>query len=331
MSAEQATEAKQIVEPPPVTTAAPQASAGAFDWATAGAATQAAKPAAQEAAKAPGENPHTKKYGLRPKDYAHLFDGERAKGDGHDEVLAGREQRVQSALPRITAQLNAVAAAKGYPFRFTEAELAINFVTEGGYFLLTPYQGQVMSDTEIDGFQMLGIDTFMQRKKELTPWMSPELKARSNDASAAASAMNEKGEKVEYLNPESLEQGVEANAVMFAAARKRFSDDVTNLKLTVSSDQAWFFWTTVYYNAGEGTGKKLLQKHGVDYWQVKWTLPDDAAKYNRSAKFNAAWRTSTWESIRTALGDDLGAAKRDAGDVTPAAAPPAAAAAGQHQ
>lgn len=331
MSADQATEDKKIVEPPPVATAAPQASGGAFDWGAAGASAQAAKPAAQEAAKAPGANPQTKKYGLRPKDYAHLFDGERAKGDGHDEVLAGREQRVLAALPRITAQLNAIAEAKKYPFRFTEAELAINFVTEGGYFLLTANQGEVLSDTQIDGFQMLGIDTFMQRKKELTPWMSPELKARSNDASAAASATNEKGEKVEYLNPESLEQGVEANAVMFAAARKRFSDDVTKLKLTVSSEQAWFFWTTIYYNAGEGTGKKLLQKHGVDYWKVKWTLPDDATKYNRSAKFNASWRTSTWESIRAALGDDLGAAKRDAGDVTPATAPPAASAAGQHQ
>jgi hypothetical protein len=232
----------------------------------------------------------TKKYGQRPKKYDGLFDGK----DGPNE------QPFVDALGPVVAQLNAVAEARGETYRFTAAEIATNFITEGGYLLLTdpnPAQGP------LSGFGYLGIDTFMQRQPELTPWMSQDLKDWSADPAHAEPAVNELGESVQALNVRDLPMGVEANAVMFAAARERFSTDARAAKVPAAklTEEAWFFWTTVYYNAGEGTGKKMLLKHGVDYWKTKYT----GAENSQSAKYNATWRTSTWDYLRQHGGDDL--------------------------
>ncbi|MFT3697176.1 MAG: DUF4157 domain-containing protein [Kofleriaceae bacterium] len=245
------------------------------------------------------------KYGLRPRKYEPQLDGKRHV-DKHDKVLAEREQRIRAALPKVVARLNAVCEAKHVPFRFTAAELATNFFSEGAVLLLTEYtNGTLEPDTNIDGFGFLGIDTFIDRKAELDSWMTPDLKARIADPTAQGQGHNEASELVNYLIPATLEQALEANAVMFASARERFAADLAKLGMTATSDEAWFFWTTIYYNTRESTALDLLTRHGVGYWKTKWTKGEDEKKFNRIPKYNAAWRTSTWDSMRTILGDDL--------------------------
>lgn len=233
----------------------------------------------------------TAKYGVRPKRYDGLFDGNMPN-----------ERPFLDSIPKVVAQLNQAAAKAGKRYRFTEAEIATNFITEGGYLLLVH---PVEVRGPISGFGYFGIDTFMQRLAELQPWMSRDLSTWKDDPAHREPRTNEKGEAVESLIVRDIPMGAEANGVMFAAARERFSDDAASLKISDAklTPEAWFFWTTVYYNAGEGTGRAMLKKHGVDYWKVKYTkAPND-----RDAKSNAAWRTSTWDYLRQHGGDDLDA------------------------
>lgn len=238
----------------------------------------------------------TAKYGLRPRKYNGFFN------DSNEA-----ETRFHAALPKVTAAMNTRAVANGATFRFTQAELATNFITEGGYYLLEigihdsgqtiTWMGQTGQIT-IDGFTFLGTDTIVDNATAVSPWLSPELRILVNDPARQLEVQNEKGETVHTIYVDTIEQGLELNAAMFAwsrqlaaAAVKRQGKDFATL-----APEARFFWTTVWFNAGPTFGAAQLDKEGVSWWQKKWTSGDDLT-FSRYARYNALWRTSSWELL----------------------------------
>lgn len=229
----------------------------------------------------------TRKYGVDPKKYDHLFDKNMPT-----------EDHFSQATKQVTLHLNEVAQKAGKTYRFTESEIAVNVISEGAYYVLVDGSDQ----EKLSGFSSFGIDTFMQRIVELRPWLNDDLRTWASDEAHHEPRVNEKGEDIVSLRVRDLAMGTAANGAMFAAARERFSKDAERLGVREElTHEAWFFWTSVYYNAGEGTGLKLLKKHGVKYWQSRPTEPDNVL----NPKSNAAWRTATWDYLRRALGDNL--------------------------
>ena len=241
----------------------------------------------------------TAKYGLRPRRYNGLFN------DSNEA-----ERRFRAALPGVTAAINARTAATGATFRITEAELATNFITEGGYYMLAydiHDSGQLATIDGatgiivIDGFTFLGTDSIVANAAAVSPWLSDTLRFMVNEPTRQTQATNEKGEATTSIWVDNIEQGLELNAAMFAWSRARFAADAKSSYATLGPE-ARFFWTTAYYNTGPEVAASLLASMGPDWWKTKWTLADDPAKYSRYARYNGLWRTSTWEMLsRTTL------------------------------
>ncbi|HEY4176626.1 MAG TPA: hypothetical protein VGM90_07340 [Kofleriaceae bacterium] len=228
----------------------------------------------------------TTKYGLRPRRYTGLFN------DSNDA-----ETRFTTALPAIVDAINERTAAHGDAFRVTAEEVATNFITEGGYYLLDMNFTDSQPGNVIDGFLYLGTDTIVTRASQVNPWLSDDLRRLIADPAHRLTNVNEKGENTTTIYVDTIEQGVELNAAMFAWSRSLFEKDVEAMHKTWASvaPEARFFWTTIYFNAGSGFAKPQLQAHGVDYWKTKWTRGDDPAQFSRYARYNALWRTSSWE------------------------------------
>jgi hypothetical protein len=236
----------------------------------------------------------TGKYGLRPRKYNGFFN------DSNDA-----EKRFKIHLPKVVADINARAAAQGLGFRFTAQELAVNFITEGGYYLLDKdwhdsgqqitFEGQ-MGELVIDGFTFLGCDTIVNNATAVKPWLSADLQTLIADPNYQFETQNELGQTVKSVFVMTLEQGMELNAAMFAWSRQLAAREMSKLgkKMESISAEARFFWTTVWFNAGPGFGQKTLAAHGVDYWKTKWTS-GDSPEMSRYARYNALWRTSSWE------------------------------------
>lgn len=233
----------------------------------------------------------TEKYGLRPRRYAGFYN------DSNEA-----ERRFTARLPLVTDELNARGVELGYPVDFTEAELAINFITEGGYFLLDSdfTDSDYDAGIYIDGFTYLGVDTFADNLDALAPWFTAEIERAFNAGEIGTfEAENELGQTVNSIVVQTIEQGLEVNAIVFAWSRSMLMNDLAENSETLAGldAEARFFWSTMYYNAGTGFGRARLREHGSDYWQVKWTGPDDHATQSRYARYNAFWRTSSLEYL----------------------------------
>lgn len=230
----------------------------------------------------------TAKHGVRPRDYTDALDGSNTA-----------ELILREAMPQITQWLNNKAAGMHLDTRFTVAELTTNFLAEGGILAL-----KANAITDLDGFQVAGVDTFMDRYAELKPWLHPSIE---KDKVAGVKAQNEKGEQVTSIGNLTLVQAAWANATMYAAGKtrlekwlKRHNNDIDNLSSTQQ-----FYWATTYYNAGEGYAEKKLAAEGVKAADKKWTKADDWEKYYTSATYNAKMRSSTFELTRDeAMHDD---------------------------
>ena len=242
-------------------------------------------PATETAPEAPPDRATEKKTleksrGLRPRDYSNSLDGSN---------LA--ETAFREYLPIVTASMNTRAAAQGLTFRFNEAEIASNFLMEGGILAL-----QSNATTGLDGFQYFGIDTFMNRYTELLPWLDESIK---KEMVSSKTNQNEKSESVKSITNISLVQGLWANAAMWAQAKGMLDTDLRAMGTSVAElpDTRQMFWTTMYYNAGPGTGHKYLEKNGVEFADKKWTKGEDEANWT-NAQYNAVMRTSTYEFFR---------------------------------
>lgn len=228
----------------------------------------------------------TKKYGLRPRRYGGLLHRKNS-----NQVM------FSDALPTVTTFLKERAAAMDLPIPFDQAAIATNFISEGGFNVLecgTFYD--CSSNDPIDGYADLGIDTLVDNYAAVKPWLTPELQQRVESEEYTETATNELGNTVTYITVANVAQGLSANAAMFAWARALFVQDLSRKGIDVASlpSEALFFWTTLYYNAGPAFGRRQLNGAGVTLWSRKWTQ-GESADYEYLARYNALWRTSTYE------------------------------------
>lgn len=229
-------------------------------------------------------------YGVRPRRYNGLFN-----------CSCTAEQMFVEELPAITAFLNDQARAGGYQVRFTDAELASNFITEGGFFVL------VDDRTDgIDGFNSAGIDTLVDNYTALRYWLHQVVRDAVDAGDRVVTRVNEKGEEVKTLTDLTFQEVLYANAGMYAWAKAVAARDIGNAGTNLD-DLDWpvqYFWGTLYYNAGPGWGRKMLDKYGVTYHQKVWTREDDPYQYSFNARYNALWRTASFSYMQLTVYPD---------------------------
>lgn len=233
------------------------------------------------------------KYGVRPRRYVGLL-------NQSNEA----EKRFVGMMPMVTAFLNDLASRHSTPFSMHEAELMVNFITEGGFFVL---DGDQIDG--IDGFGSLGIDTLVDNYAALKPWLHQSIRDAIENGDRVVENINELGQKVKSLTDLTIEEGMWANAGMFAWSRATLAADLASRGTPLASlpQEGQFFWTTVYFNAGPGTGRKMLDKNGVRFFEKKWLKADDANQFSQSAQFNALWRTASFEYLLKAAFPSKGA------------------------
>jgi hypothetical protein len=229
----------------------------------------------------------TAKYGARPRKYANAVDGS-----------TPAELIVREVIPQATAHLTQSAKQHGYDLTFTNAELLTNFYSEGG--IMAVKEGRTEN---LDGYGDAGVDTFLDRYKELTPWLHPCIE---RDRLAAQTGMNEKGERIQSITDLTLQQAIFANAAMYASSKLRLARWLLRRGRSISSlsDTEQFYWTTYFFNAGEGKAIPELERVGVAGAHRKWAKADDYMLHSTNPRYNAAWRTATFEYTRDEVLDD---------------------------
>jgi len=228
------------------------------------------------------------RYGVRPRNYRKAFD------NPPNPTYAA----FATIVPRVTAFVNAQLKAAGSKLVLTEAEVANNFLAEGGVLLL-----QQQQQSGIDGFTYGGIDTIVARYASLSRYLHPLVQKKCEDPVHHKQAVNEKGEAVTSLLDLTLEETTYANAGMYAAMMRLVELDLLKrgIRLERLPDEARVFWATVYYNCGEGLGRTLLASKGVDWYKAPWTREDDFERYSRRPQFNAVLRTANYALLATDL------------------------------
>ncbi len=222
----------------------------------------------------------TDKWGVRPHRFGGYVDGSNAA-----------EMVFRETVPTAVAFINQRAKANHHEFQISNAELTTNFIAEGGNSLL---DNNALDG--IDGFNSLGLDTFMDRIDSLKPWLHPSIE---HGRVIASEHMNEKQERVHSVGQLTLVQAIYASAAMLALTKSMLERDAkgTTTPLGKMNDTEQFYLETIYYNAGPGVGKGVLDKDGPQAAHRKWTGTDDTT-HNRNAQYNASWRTSTYELMR---------------------------------
>lgn len=223
----------------------------------------------------------TTKWGVRPHRFAGLIDGGNAA-----------EALYRSVAPQAVAFINAKAAERKLKMRISLAELTTNFIAEGGYYVLN----ENMTDG-IDGFQQLGIDTFIDRIAALRPWLHPSI---AESRLQPLQSINEKGETVTSITNLSIIQAIYASAAMMGWNKSVVEGDLgkAGKSMTEVTDTEQYYLDTVYFNAGPGFGKKLLNNQGLAATHRTWDKSDDFTKHSTNAQFNATWRTASFELMR---------------------------------
>ena len=248
-------------------------------------AASAVKPATETAERDPNEAAKitalTTNWGVHPHRFPGLVDGGNAT-----------EALYRSIAPQAVAFINAKAAERKLKMRITLAELTTNFIAEGGYYVLNGN----MTDG-IDGFQHLGIDTFIDRIAALRPWLHPSI---AESRLQPQKATNEKGETVTSITNLSIIQAIYASAAMMGWNKSVVEGDLGKAGKSMNevTDTEQYYLDTVYFNAGPGFGKKLLTNQGLAATHRTWDKGDDFTKHSTNAQFNATWRTASFELMR---------------------------------
>jgi hypothetical protein len=233
-----------------------------------------------------------REYGVRPRIYNAFFDE-----SCHSETL------FLAALDKVKYFLNDRAEKRGLSFDFHRAELATNFITEGGYFVL-----EECRTAGISGFDKGGIDAFVTEYARFKEWVHPELKqlipenpsqVEPESHRMIIERTNEVGDTFKTLDNIDTTSAVLANAAMYAWKKQQVFEDIKasmpgqNLDDLSKSEE--YFWTTVYFNGGEGAGRQSLQNEGISWVNETWRLDDDPKKFGGRIRYNALWRTATFE------------------------------------
>ena len=210
--------------------------------------------------------------------------------DGTNEA----ERIFLAELPLVTALGNRNIKARKGKAEITQAEVGINFITEGGFYSLN---GNFTSS--LDGFADIGVDNYVGNRAVYRGWVTPDVDRLASRGSSQQAYTNERNEAVKTLSGMTLKQALYLSGGVFA-----YSSWVAESKISEFGSlplEGKFFWRTVFFNAGNGTGERLYRRFGVNYYQRKWT----GAANNLSARFNATWRTRSLQLLVSQLGANL--------------------------
>ncbi len=244
----------------------------------------AAERAHREGEEAKTEKRITAERGARPHRFKRLLDA----------PVNEQQRRFARAVPEVTRYLNQLLAKHHSKLLLSEAEVATNFLTEGGFNLLT----DGADADHVDGFGDAGIDTLVDRYQSLKQWLHPSVREAVESGDHTATSTNEQEKEVHSITDISMETAMYANAGMYVAEMQSVARDLAAMGVSLASlpKEAQVFWTTIYFNAGEGSGRNLLRKHGVNYYLQKWT-GEDSVSHNRNPSYNAASRTATFQAL----------------------------------
>jgi hypothetical protein len=241
--------------------------------------------------------------GVRVPVYNYLFDGSSAA-----------ERIFRALLTQVTNFENGRLRENGYAFTLHEAEVATNFLSEGGDRPIAAGDPAAF----FSGAGSLGIDTFMDEYPNLKRWLprkviqlveacsvaeieralERELTGFEKDFVTAPTQRcyapgvrgtglfttpftNELRTTYYTLDLIDMDIGMYANAAMFVAALARAARDIPSF--AELGREARFFWGTVYFNSGASNARKLFQKHGVDYYRqelMPTRVPAMSAQYH---------------------------------------------------
>jgi len=225
------------------------------------------------------------KYGVRPRRYAGYF----AASTLAETVFA---QAVSEAADFLAPILETRGA------RLSPLDIAVNVLAEGGALAL---DSNLL--VGLDSFAYFGTDVVGSELPAYRPYLPPAVLAHL-DAGYAVASVNERRQPVRHAGRISLRQGVLTNAGMLALARVRLQEAARHLDTRSWPPEAWFFWTTVFYNLQHepAEARQMLRKDPT-LFRKRWTGPDDPVRFSQYAHYNAAWRTATWELTRAAFPD----------------------------
>jgi hypothetical protein len=239
----------------------------------------------------------TAQHGIRPRLYRSFFDNPQNEA----------QERFLVALPKVVAFLNQAFAAAGSSVRVSEAEVAANFLAESGIIVLDQNRTE-----QISGYTDVGIDTLVDRYQSLKRWLPAEVRALVEGGQKSVTTENEKHEKVTTLDDINLEQSLYANGAIFAAMKQQVATDFAARGINFSSlpPDGQMFWTTVYFNAGEGAGRKMLAQRGAEAYRQRWTGTDITTDHDHNPFFNSKMRQASFALLadgggRSELSRDL--------------------------
>jgi hypothetical protein len=228
------------------------------------------------------------KLGVRPRNYRSTFDAPRNDA----------QQLISRALPAVTKFMNERLASSGSKVRVTEAEIAANFMSEGGALLV-----ELDKVDEVDGYYYAGLDTLIDRYQSLKHFLPADVRALCEETKHHVTHKNEQNVDVTTLKDLSLTQTLVANAGMYAQTATFVERELRQKGIELASlpAQARVFWCTIYFNCKLETARELLRTHTVDWYKVAWNKEDDAHKYLGDAKYNATLRSANFRLLEADL------------------------------
>ncbi|MGE0707945.1 MAG: hypothetical protein AB7N76_14615 [Planctomycetota bacterium] len=226
-----------------------------------------------------------------------------------DASAVGKQfrQAISTAVTWLNAHLPPEAT-----FTLSEWDLAVTFLTEGGYGTLRSAIGAGDLKQSYSGYGDLGIDSFVTRWRSnsngIRGYTAPTLTEMINKNTNLDKVTNEVGDHLETFLSLGVQDACYAVGGLLVESGTALSRDLVDATVvgpwTMRADalppHARAFWMTLYYNTGTANGKSTLKNQGVKYHDNIWFYVDDHYQYARFEKFNANWRTATYRLMRAA-------------------------------
>jgi hypothetical protein len=231
------------------------------------------------------------KYGVGPN--ANAYDGLLDAPEARNKYTASMLSR---ALVRVVAAVNQRLKESGSAVVLTEEEVAVNCLSEGAIVYV---RGRRMTHA------IYKPDGTAQELQGPDVWIASGV----NDVDKLMPRIGKLLPEGFDLNSSTFETAFALNAAVYATMIPTLIRDIGPERWAKLPPEAQFYWKTVYYNRGEGKGRKYLHNepidgdvpgeqntHGIDAWKFALTQADGEQNVG-NAKYNAAWRTLTFEMV----------------------------------
>ncbi|MDD5253532.1 MAG: hypothetical protein PHG05_00305 [Candidatus Nanoarchaeia archaeon] len=207
------------------------------------------------------------------------------------------EKYVEDDLARWIYEASDSANNNKYGIKVAPSEVFVTYMAEGGAVVSTYYFGH---NVPAGGYLYLGLDT-LGDKNEQRRLMDGRFIPSTLRIESIKSIMNQADtERVTPAEFETLRDGLIAVAGVFAQRKYSFLSDFKDLygeeELNKLTDDEIFFWSSLYYNAGESLGKKFLKQRTKVYfpWSGGEPKPDDSGGYElKNPRLNSLIRMTT--------------------------------------